>query len=322
MLERVRGIELRYYIVAAHYRSHVEFSFEALEESAKAFRRLEDFLDRARSRRRLRGSPRCPTPSGEAMDDDLGTPAAVAVIHDSVREGNRLLADGPSDELSQKFGEVVAMLDVLGLNPADPAWAPRRLRRPADRGRRRAGEGTARGADGGARGQGLGSRRRHPRPDQGGRHGDRGHLDRPTSWTHRLGRRCDVMAGNSQRKGAIKKTGKGNPTAGSGGRVRRGLEGRGPTPKAKDRPYHQAHKAAKRAERDKTTRPKRRTTAEAEWAAGRNSVVELLQAGVPVTRGLRRRGRRARRPDARGVQARRRAGARPCSRSPATRWTG
>jgi len=90
------------------------------------------------------------------------------------------------------------------------------------------------------------------------------------------------MAGNSKRKGAIKKTGKGNPTAGSGGRVRRGLEGRGPTPKAKDRPYHQAHKAAKRAERDKTTRPKRRTTAEAEWAAGRNSVVELLQAGVPV----------------------------------------
>jgi cysteinyl-tRNA synthetase len=47
----------------------------------------------------------------------------VAVIHDSVREGNRLLADGPSEELSQKFGEVVAMLDVLGLNPADEAWA-------------------------------------------------------------------------------------------------------------------------------------------------------------------------------------------------------
>ena len=91
------------------------------------------------------------------------------------------------------------------------------------------------------------------------------------------------MAGNSKRKGAIKKTGKGNPTAGSGGRVRRGLEGRGPTPKAKDRPYHQAHKAAKRAERASDTRPKRRTSSDAEWAAGRNSVVELLQAGVPVS---------------------------------------
>jgi 23S rRNA (guanosine2251-2'-O)-methyltransferase len=90
------------------------------------------------------------------------------------------------------------------------------------------------------------------------------------------------MAGNSSRRGAVRKSSKGNPTAGSGGRVRRGLEGRGPTPKAKDRPYHQAHKAAKRAERDKATRSKRRTTSDAEWAAGRNSVVELLQAGVPV----------------------------------------
>jgi 23S rRNA (guanosine2251-2'-O)-methyltransferase len=92
------------------------------------------------------------------------------------------------------------------------------------------------------------------------------------------------MPGNSQRKGAIKKSGKGNPTAGSGGRVRRGLEGKGPTPKAKDRPYHKAHKAAVRAEKDQTKRPKRRTTSsDAEWVAGRNSVVETLRAGIPVT---------------------------------------
>ncbi len=91
------------------------------------------------------------------------------------------------------------------------------------------------------------------------------------------------MAGNSQRKGAIKKSGKGNPTAGSGGRVKRGLEGKGPTPKAKDRPYHQAYKAAKRAEKSAARRPKRRTGTEAEWVAGRNSVVEALRAGVPVT---------------------------------------
>jgi cysteinyl-tRNA synthetase len=47
VLERVRGIELRFYIVAAHYRSHVEFSFEALDEAAAGFRRIENFLDRA-----------------------------------------------------------------------------------------------------------------------------------------------------------------------------------------------------------------------------------------------------------------------------------
>ncbi|GAA1165763.1 23S rRNA (guanosine(2251)-2'-O)-methyltransferase RlmB [Nocardioides aquiterrae] len=92
------------------------------------------------------------------------------------------------------------------------------------------------------------------------------------------------MAGNSQRKGAIKKSGKGNPTAGSGGRVRRGLEGKGPTPKAKDRPYHAQYKAAKRAEKSAARRPqKRRTGGDSEWVAGRNSVVEALRAGVPVT---------------------------------------
>ena len=90
------------------------------------------------------------------------------------------------------------------------------------------------------------------------------------------------MAGNSQRKGAIKKTGKGNPTAGSGGRVRRGLEGKGPTPKAKDRPYHQAHKSAKRAEKKaQSARPRRKGT-DAEWIAGRNPVVDALREGVPV----------------------------------------
>ncbi len=54
------------------------------------------------------------------------------------------------------------------------------------------------------------------------------------------------MPGNSQRKGSIRKTSK-KPTAGSGGRVKRGLEGRGPTPKAKDRPYHKAHKSQQAA---------------------------------------------------------------------------
>src|SRR3954447_14482712 len=90
------------------------------------------------------------------------------------------------------------------------------------------------------------------------------------------------MPGNSQRKGSIRKSGKG-PTVGSGGRVKRGLEGKGPTPKAKDRPYHQAHKAAKKkAAKSASARPKRRNTGDAEWIAGRNSVVEALREGVPV----------------------------------------
>ncbi len=90
------------------------------------------------------------------------------------------------------------------------------------------------------------------------------------------------MAGNSKRKGAIKKTGKGNPTAGSGGRRRQGLEGKGPTPRAEDRPYHKKHKMAAAAEKRQAARPKRRNDDGPELVVGRNSVVELLRAKVPV----------------------------------------
>jgi cysteinyl-tRNA synthetase len=123
VLERVRGIELRFYMVSAHYRSHVEFSFEALDEAATSFRRIENYLERAAA---LLGEvPADGIWCAEfvaAMDDDLGTPAAVAAIHDVVREGNKLLADGPSDALRGNAASVRAMLGVLGLDPADPGW--------------------------------------------------------------------------------------------------------------------------------------------------------------------------------------------------------
>ncbi|GAB7002872.1 cysteine--tRNA ligase [Nocardioides sp. AN3] len=127
VLERFRGIELRYYLVSAHYRSHVEFSFEALEEAASAFRRLESFLERALE---VVGpedaglGSELPEAFVAAMDDDLGTPAAIAVLHDTVREGNRLIADRDVDGVQSVLGSVLLMLDVLGLNPADPVWGP------------------------------------------------------------------------------------------------------------------------------------------------------------------------------------------------------
>lgn len=124
VLERFRGIELRYYLVSAHYRSHVEFSFEALAEAAVGFTRIEGFLERAR--RTFGGwtafTPVLPAAFSAAMDDDLGTPGAVAVLHDVVRVGNRLLGEG--SDVTATYAEVVSMLNVLGLDPADPAWGP------------------------------------------------------------------------------------------------------------------------------------------------------------------------------------------------------
>ncbi len=88
------------------------------------------------------------------------------------------------------------------------------------------------------------------------------------------------MAGNSKRRGAKKST-----PAGSGGRIRRSLQGRGPTPRAEDRPHHKAYRGDD--ERPRTGQqhrePKRtgRPGAGPEWVIGRNPVLEALHAGLP-----------------------------------------
>jgi 23S rRNA (guanosine2251-2'-O)-methyltransferase len=95
------------------------------------------------------------------------------------------------------------------------------------------------------------------------------------------------MAGNSQKRGAVRATKKG-PTGGTGGKNKSRLAGKGPTPKAEDRPYHSAATRKKattakeirpRAPRQKSERPK----GGGELVAGRNAVVEALRAGVPAT---------------------------------------
>ncbi len=94
------------------------------------------------------------------------------------------------------------------------------------------------------------------------------------------------MAGNSQRRGAIRKGGKKGPTVGSGGQRRKGLEGRGPTPKATDRPNHKAHQSAKAADKRGGSGGRsgsRKAPATSEIVAGRNAVLEALRAWVPVT---------------------------------------
>ena len=92
------------------------------------------------------------------------------------------------------------------------------------------------------------------------------------------------MAGNSKRRGAVVKAGtKKGAQVGSGGQRRRGLEGKGPTPKAAERPNHKAYRAAQLAERSAAKRaPRKRASSDVEWIIGRNSVVEALREGVPV----------------------------------------
>ena len=107
--------------------------------------------------------------------------------------------------------------------------------------------------------------------------------------------------GNKPRAGAVRKSRKG-PQVGSGGQGRQALEGKKPTPKAEDRPYHPAGKRKAAAERfeaaggkrtgkkpetNGSARPARdrspKSADESEMVTGRNSVLEALRAKIPVT---------------------------------------
>jgi cysteinyl-tRNA synthetase len=115
IVKRWRPVEVRYYLGAAHYRSHVEFSDAALDEAAAAYRRIEGFLDRATPKDGWTTCAALPEEFVAAMDDDLSVPAALGVIHSTIRDGNSAL-DRNEDALDS-WQAVSQMTTVLGINP-------------------------------------------------------------------------------------------------------------------------------------------------------------------------------------------------------------
>ena len=121
ILKKVRGIELRWYLGSAHYRSMLEFSFEALAESATAFKRIEAFLSRAAA---VLGKPVDILIADEfkaAMNDDLAVPQALAFIAESMRIGNSAVDD--KKVIAKSAGEIRGALSILGCDPQDQAFA-------------------------------------------------------------------------------------------------------------------------------------------------------------------------------------------------------
>ncbi|GAB18494.1 cysteinyl-tRNA synthetase [Gordonia effusa NBRC 100432] len=123
MLKRVRPVELRYYLGSAHYRSMLEYSEAALHEAAAGFRRVESFVQRVNSRAGAVEVGDVTTEFAAALDDDLGVPAALAVIHNVVRHGNSALESGDADAAVAAASSVRAMMGILGVDPLDPHWA-------------------------------------------------------------------------------------------------------------------------------------------------------------------------------------------------------
>ena len=126
-LELARPLVVRYYLGAAHYRSTVDYHDGALVEAEAALERIEVFLTRAE--RRLSdtrfastGARSIPNEFAEAMDDDLAVPQALGVLHEHVRAGNAALDDEDLATAAAIRGEVIAMTEVLGINPLAPEW--------------------------------------------------------------------------------------------------------------------------------------------------------------------------------------------------------
>jgi cysteinyl-tRNA synthetase len=118
---------VRYFLGAAHYRSTIDYHDGALLEAEAALERIESFLSRADRRlagTRFAGSgvEQVPDAFAEAMDDDLSVPQAIAVLHDTVRAANTSLDDGDLAAVATARGAVLAMVEILGINPLSPVW--------------------------------------------------------------------------------------------------------------------------------------------------------------------------------------------------------
>ena len=123
ILKKVRGIELRWYLGSAHYRSMLEFSFEALEESSVNFRRIEGFLQRAKGLLKSDIQPSISAQFTAAMNNDLAVPQALADISELVRIGNTAITDKDLTALAKSASEVRGALEILGCDPFDPIFA-------------------------------------------------------------------------------------------------------------------------------------------------------------------------------------------------------
>jgi cysteinyl-tRNA synthetase len=123
LLKTVRGIELRWYLGSAHYRSMLEFSHEALAESATAFRRIEGFLQRSVEILGTEPTPVISDGFRAAMNDDLAVPTALAGISEALKAGNSAITVGDKKVIAASANEIRGALEVLGCDPFDAAFA-------------------------------------------------------------------------------------------------------------------------------------------------------------------------------------------------------
>lgn len=123
VLEAAPPIVVRFALASAHYRSELDLHDGFLAEAAAAFSRIEGVFQRADQVGLDISATEVPAAFAAAMDDDLSIPAALAVLHDTVRSANNSLDSGDNAAAGVSVREVRAMVRVLGVDPSDSAWA-------------------------------------------------------------------------------------------------------------------------------------------------------------------------------------------------------
>ena len=123
VLKKVRGIELRWYLSSAHYRSMLEFSFEALDEAVVSFKRIENFLTRAKEL--LASTPEIEISQelSDAINDDLAVPQVLAQISEWLKLGNSALSVSDKAQVARYASYIRAALSILGTDPFDSAYS-------------------------------------------------------------------------------------------------------------------------------------------------------------------------------------------------------
>lgn len=123
------ALALRYYLGSAQYRSVLDYNEGVLDEAEAALERIGTFLARAARALTEKGlyqldtsKPAFPEKFSKAMNEDLNIPAALAVLHESVREGNANLDGALLDQAARNYAEVLAMVDILNINPLAKFW--------------------------------------------------------------------------------------------------------------------------------------------------------------------------------------------------------
>ncbi|WP_375406896.1 cysteine--tRNA ligase [uncultured Amnibacterium sp.] len=123
LLGAARPLVVRYALEAAHYRSDLDLHDGALVEAEEALSRIERFERRAIDAGAPAAAAFVPDVFAAALDDDLGVPQALAVLHETIRRGNQALDAGELTVAGDALAAVRAMTGVLGIDPLDPAWA-------------------------------------------------------------------------------------------------------------------------------------------------------------------------------------------------------